>query len=99
VFQQPRLHAAFELYNAARTDAELARSLAPVTARHADNVRAHARSLFPAAATRPEFDAIVNVVVSAMQGAAFGNLAGADAQRDDAMLAALTDLVRRTVAP
>ncbi len=98
VFQQPRLHAAFELYNAARTDAELARSLAPVTERHAANVRAHARSLFPAAAARPEFDAIVNVVVSAMQGAAFGNLASADPGRDDAMLAALTDLVRRTVA-
>jgi len=99
VFQQPRLHAAFELYNAARTDADLARKLAPVTARHAANVRAHARSLFPAAATaRPDFDAIANVVVSAMQGAAFGNLASPDPARDEAMLAALTDLVRRTVA-
>jgi AcrR family transcriptional regulator len=98
VFQQPRLHAAFELYNAARTDAELGRILAPVTARHAANVRAHARSLFPAAAERPHFDAIVSVVVSAMQGAAFGNLAGAEPARDEAMLAALTDLVRRHVA-
>ena len=99
VFQQPRLHAAFELYNAARTDAELARSLAPVTARHAANVREHARSLFPAAAaTRPDFDGVVNVVVSAMQGAAFGNLASADPTGDGALLAALTDLVRRTVA-
>jgi len=99
VFQQPRLHAAFELYNAARTDAELARTLAPVTARHAANVRAHARSLFPAAAAaRPDFDAIANVVVSAMQGAAFGNLGNTDPERDEAMLAALTDLVRRSVA-
>jgi AcrR family transcriptional regulator len=99
VFQQPRLHAAFELYNAARTDAELARSLAPIAARHAANVRAHARKLFPAAAAaRPDFDAVVAVVVSAMQGAAFGNLAGDDAPRDAALLATLTDLVRRTIA-
>jgi AcrR family transcriptional regulator len=98
VFQQPRLHAAFELYNAARTDADLARSLAPIAARHAANVRAHARKLFPAAAARPGFDAVVAVVVSAMQGAAFGNLAGDDAPRDAAMLATLTDLVRRTIA-
>jgi AcrR family transcriptional regulator len=99
VFQQPRLHAAFELYNAARTDAELARSLAPVAARHAANVRAHARKLFPAAAAaRTEFDAVVAVVVSAMQGAAFGNLGGGDAARDAALLEALTDLVRRTVS-
>jgi AcrR family transcriptional regulator len=100
VFQQPRLHAAFELYNAARTDVELAASLAPIAARHAANVRAHARVLFPAAAAaRPDFDAVVAVVVSAMQGAAFGNLAGDDAARDAALLETLTDLVRRTVAP
>ena len=98
VFQQPRLHAAFELYNAARTDAELARTLAPVAARHADNVRAHARSLFPeAAASRPDFDAVVDVVVSAMQGAAVGAFTNGDPDRDEALLAVLTDLVRRTV--
>jgi AcrR family transcriptional regulator len=99
VFQQPRLHAAYELYNAARTDAELARSLTPVSTRHAENVRAHARRLFPAAAaSRPDFDAIVAVVVSAMQGASFGDFAGGAAARNDALLHALTDLVRRTLA-
>jgi AcrR family transcriptional regulator len=99
VFHQPRLHAAFELYNAARTDAELARSLAPISARHAANVRAHARSLFPeAAARRPDFDAVVGVVVSAMQGAAFGDFRGSDPTRDAPLLAALSDLVRRSVA-
>jgi AcrR family transcriptional regulator len=99
VFQQPRLHAAFELYNAARTDADLARSLAPVAARHAANVRAHARSLVPEAAARPGFDAVVSVVVSAMQGTAFGDVAIADPRRDAELLATLTDLVRRTVTP
>lgn len=98
VFQQPRLHAAYELYNAARTDAELARTLAPIAARHAENVRAHARRLFPAAAARPGFDAAVAVVVSAMQGASFGNLTGNEPARDEALLGALTDFVRRTVA-
>jgi len=98
VFQQPRLHAAFELYNAARTDAELARSLAPVAARHAHNVRAHARSLFPSAAARPAFDAVVTTIVSAMQGAAFGALADGDAPPHEALLEVLTDLVHRTVA-
>jgi len=99
VFQQPRIHAAFELYTAARTDADLARALAPVAARHAANVRAHARSLFPEAAARPGYDAVVNVVVSAMQGSAFGDVANRDAQRDTELLDALTDLVRRTVTP
>lgn len=98
VFQEPRMHAAFELYNAARTDGDLARTLAPVAARHAANVRAHARSLFPEASARPDFDAVVNVVVSAMQGSAFGDVANADPKRDAALLATLTDLVRRTVA-
>jgi hypothetical protein len=98
VFRQPRLQAAFELYNAARTDAELARKLAPVAARHGENVRAHARSLFPEAAARPAFDGTVAVVVSAMQGAAVGDFAADADARHEPLLTTLTDLVRRTVA-
>ena len=60
-------------------------------------MRAHARSLFPDAAARPGFEAVVNVVVSAMQGSAFGDVANRDPRRDAELLAALTDLVRRTV--
>src|SRR5687768_638060 len=37
VFQDPRLHAAYDLYTAARTDADLRASLDPVVREHAEN--------------------------------------------------------------
>jgi AcrR family transcriptional regulator len=101
IFQQPRLHAAFELYNAARTDRELAERLAPVARRHGENLHRLARELFPAtAAARPEFDAVVSLVVMALQGAALGSLADREAGHREAepLLLLLTDLVRKIVA-
>lgn len=100
IFQQPRLHAAFELYNAARTDPELALRLAPVARRHGENLHRLARQLFPAAAARPDFDAVVSLVVMALQGAALGSLADREAGRREAepLLLLLTDLVRKIVA-
>jgi AcrR family transcriptional regulator len=72
-FRQPRLQAAFELYLAARTDASLAASLRPVADRHAANLRRQARELFPEAAARGgDFETVVDVVVSALQGVAMG---------------------------
>jgi AcrR family transcriptional regulator len=97
-FRQPSLQAAFELYLAARTDAELAASLRPVAERHGANLRRQARELFPEAAGRPEFETVVDVVVSALQGAAMGGEALRDEARDARMLDYLTRLVRTAFA-
>jgi AcrR family transcriptional regulator len=100
IFQQERLHAAFELYVAARTDAELARRLRPVAERHAENLRQQARDLFPdAARANPDFEALVSVAVSAMQGAALGGPALRDNARDAQLLAFLERLARAALAP
>ena len=99
VFQQPRLEAAFELYVAARTDADLAVRLAPVSARHSENMRRLAHELFPEAAHDAGFDAFVDLGISALQGAAIS----LPLRRDDAvhapMLAVLTRFLRQIVEP
>jgi AcrR family transcriptional regulator len=98
-FRQPRLHAAFELYLAARTDPALAASLRPVAERHGKSLRRQARELFPEAAARSaEFDTLVDVVVSALQGSAMGGAALRDEARDARMLDYLTGLVRTVFA-
>ena len=98
VFEDARLLAAIELYAAARTDRELAARLAPVAARHGENLHALARELFPEAAARnPDFDALVSAVVQAIQGATLGSLASGDRGDFAPMLALLTDLVRKSV--
>jgi AcrR family transcriptional regulator len=100
IFRQERLHAAFELYVAARTDAELARRLRPVAERHAESLRQQARDLFPEAAqANPDFEAVVAVAVSAMQGAALGGAALRDDARDARLLAFLERLARAVLAP
>ena len=99
VFEDARLLAAIELYAAARTDRELALRLAPVAARHGENLRQLARELFPeAAAQRPEFDAVVAVVVQAIQGATLGSLASGERRGFEPLLSLLSELVRKTVA-
>jgi AcrR family transcriptional regulator len=95
-FQQPRLQAAFELYLAARTDRELAASLRPVADRHAANLREQARQLFPEAPASPAFESVLELVMSALQGAAIGGEALRDDARDERLLDTLTHLVRAT---
>jgi AcrR family transcriptional regulator len=69
IFTGPRLAIAFELYLAARTDAELAQALEPVVIHHRKTLVRLARQLFPAAAARtPEFDGWVDLVMCAMEG-------------------------------
>lgn len=71
IFLSPKLQAAFELYLAARTDAELAALVTPVLAAHRQNLLAEARALFPAAAEHnPDFDPMILSVMNMMQGAA-----------------------------
>ncbi len=99
-FEQPRLHAAFELYVASRTDPELARALHPVSARHRDNLYALAHELFPdAAAANPRFGALLAIVLDTLQGAALGSFTLPEPRRTSDMLAVLTELVRRELEP
>ncbi len=92
-FAQPRLLAAFELYTAARTDPGLRATLAPVIEEHRDNLRREARELLPAAGDGPRFDALVDLVMSALQGAALGALVLRDADSEARGLALLEELV------
>jgi AcrR family transcriptional regulator len=94
-FREPRLLAALELYTAARTDAVLRAQLAPVLERHHANLLREARELFPeAAGANPDFDAVVDTVIAALQGAALGGLVTADAATGHRSLAWLERLAR-----
>ncbi len=94
-FREPRLLAALELYTATRTDAVLRDQLAPVLARHRTNLLREARDLFPRAAkTNLDFDAIVDTVIAALQGAALGGLATSDPEPARRSLAWLERLLR-----
>ena len=94
-FGESRLLAALELYTAARTDPVLRAQLAPVLARHHANLLREARALFPrAAAANPDFDAIVDTVIAALQGGALGGLVDEDPEAARRSLAWLERLVR-----
>jgi AcrR family transcriptional regulator len=99
VFRSERIAAAFEIYVAARTDSGLADALAPVAAAHHGNIRAEARILFPrSAADDPErFDATVDLVIAALQGAALAAGALALPAGHELLLDRLTELVRDAV--
>lgn len=69
LFTGPRLAVAFELYAAARTDADLQRALRPVVQQHRSVLTGIARELFPQAASEiPEFDAWVDLLMCSMEG-------------------------------
>jgi len=98
-FGEPRVLAALELYTAARSDAVLRAQLAPVLERHHANLLREARELFPrAAAANPDFDAIVDSVIAALQGGALGALVQSDADAARRSLAWLERVVRAELA-
>src|SRR5262245_27188946 len=68
VMCDPRLDAATELIVAARTDAELRRELAAVARAHRRGIGRLARAYFPEAASAPDFDARLDLVIDALQG-------------------------------
>jgi AcrR family transcriptional regulator len=68
VMRDPRLDAAVELTVAARTDAELRREVAAVARAHRENIGRLARAYFPEAASAPDFEARVDLVLDALQG-------------------------------
>jgi AcrR family transcriptional regulator len=90
IFCSPTLQAAFELYLAARTDAELASLVAPVLSAHQQNLLAEARALFPeAAGDNPDFNAMIGSIMNMMQGAAMAASvlpSGADGARELALI-------------
>ncbi len=98
IFRQPRLEVAFELYAAARTDAELHAALAPVLARHRENLHREARALFPEAAGAESFLPVVDMVVDALQGAAVGALVLPDPASEARRLEQLVAYARRELA-
>jgi AcrR family transcriptional regulator len=71
MFTEPHYAAALELFTAARSDAELRAHLRPIAERHQANVYRLARALFPEFAQRArELDAVLTLVLDAMQGMA-----------------------------
>lgn len=96
IFNRPALAAALELMVAGRGDPELAAALAPVQAAHGANLRRLARELFPdvAAADPRAFENVLDLLLSAMQGAVLGNLTRPDAEADARRLDFLERLVR-----
>jgi AcrR family transcriptional regulator len=94
VYQDPRLAGLFELFLAARHDPDLQAGLSPLLVAHADRELAMARALFPDAAHRDDFDAVVIGLLSTLQGAAVaaGVLPGHAGHLE---LRFITELVRR----
>jgi AcrR family transcriptional regulator len=98
IMTRPSLQAVFELMAAGRGDRALRRALQAVQARHHENLRRAARELFPqAAGDGADFDALLDVVLSAMQGASLGALVLPDAAADAKRLSLLTGLARRVL--
>jgi AcrR family transcriptional regulator len=93
IFQRPELQAAIELYVAARTDPELQSALAAMEGPHRENLVRVARELFPEAASHPEFEAVVELVIDAVQGGAIARVARPDHPAIQRMLNVLTRFV------
>lgn len=74
VFRLPAMQGIFEVFLAARTDAELGQVLEPLLATHRANIHAEARALLRELADEAPsaLEAGVDAVVCAMQGAALG---------------------------
>ena len=79
IHAEPRLSAVLELFVSARTDTDLAAALQAVNEPHTARVLAVARHLLPGYADHPEFEAMFDLVISAVVGVTLGLYA--DAQR------------------
>lgn len=93
-YQRPELQAAVELYVAARTNAELRAALEAVDGPHRGNLHRVARELFPEAASHPDFEAVVELTIDAIQGSAIARVARPDHPALDRMRQVLTRFVR-----
>ncbi|MBN1210574.1 MAG: TetR/AcrR family transcriptional regulator [Myxococcaceae bacterium] len=96
VFQRPELQAAIELYVAARTDPELQAALAAMEGPHRENLVRVARELFPEAASHPDFEAVIELVIDAVQGGTIARVARPDHPALERMVKVLTRFVHRS---
>ncbi len=94
VFKTDEVRVLHELYAAAPTEPALRASLLPIMAAHRLNIQDEARTLFPELAALPNFEAAVDFVITAMQGAALVLFAGEDRAREREFLDGLGLLVR-----
>jgi hypothetical protein len=81
---------------AARTDPELQAALAALEGPHRENLVRVAGKLFPEAATHDEFEAVVELMIDAVQGAAIARTARPDHPAIERMLKVLTRFVHRS---
>lgn len=95
-FRRPELAAAYELHVAARTDPELKRLLATVTAGHASAVRATARDLFREAASDEHFGPLLDTALEAFQGMVISRMVAPDDAHEARVLEVLQRLARFT---
>lgn len=87
----PRLAAAFELYTAARTDADLRAALGPVVAAHVERIHGLAAALLPAVPDEQR-TAAVDVAILAMQGLVLQQMAVPNAGQEQRLRSLLDDL-------
>lgn len=100
IYLQPRHLAALDLYLAARTDAELRAVLAPISARHRENVLALASAYFPeAAASESRFAAVIDLILDTMLGMVLSRSLHGATPTEKAILAEIERLARELVTP
>jgi len=100
VFLTPQLFAVLELYNAARTDADLRDAMRPVVRAHRANLQEEARMLFPEAAEKnPRFEAALDGIFAAMQGAAMTVYLAPEPSEVGAFVSFLDHVSRREMLP
>jgi AcrR family transcriptional regulator len=93
VFQDPRLHAAYDLYTAARTDRELRASLAPVVRQHSEDLHGLARALLgDLVSAEDRLDDAVDLAMLALQGLVLNEMAHRQPGSRERALAVLTEL-------
>lgn len=99
IYLERRHLAALDLYLAARTDPELRSVLAPISARHRDNVLALARAYFPeAAAEAPaRFTAVIDLILDTMLGMLVTRGLHGERPQEAAILAEIEGLARELV--
>ena len=94
VFETVEVRVLHELYAAAPTEPALKDALLPIMASHREHIHEEARDLFPELAGANAFAPTVDLVITAMQGAALVLFADRDKAREKAFLDGLATLVR-----
>ena len=100
VFEDPRLRAAYDLYTAARTDAELRASLDPVVREHAESLHELARALFDDLPTerKERLRDAVDLAILALQGLALNEMAHHEPDARERALRVLSSVAEHLLA-